>query len=108
MCIKVDFPLPDVKERKKIWRQVIPKNADSSQLDFSFLAERFPLAGGNIRSVVFNACLQCAAGASDRSRTLTMNEVIIALKREYEKVNRALSLQQYGAYASLVKGLELD
>ena len=106
----IDFPLPDVKERKRIWRQVIPEHADSSQLDFDFLAEQFPLAGGNIRSVVFNACLQCADGSGFRKSggagPLTMNEIIIALKREYDKLNRTLSLQQYGAYASLVEGLE--
>ena len=108
----IDFPLPDVKERKRIWRQVMPEHADSSQLDFSFLAERFPLAGGNIRSIVFNACLQCADGstvrAQDRARRLTMEEVITAIKREYDKVNRRLSPQQYGAFASLVEGLEIE
>ena len=101
----VDFPLPDVKERKKIWQQVIPQNADSSQLDFDFLAERFPLAGGNIRSIVFNACLQSAGAAA---RTLTMKEIIVAVKREYDKVNRKLSRQQYGPYAPLMEGLDLE
>src|SRR5262249_16633668 len=104
----VDFPLPGVTERRKIWQQVIPKNADSSQLDFGFLAERFPGRGGKLRPVVFNAFLQGAAGARDRSRALTMKDVIVALKGEYEKINRTLSLQQYGTYAPLVKGLELD
>lgn len=106
----IDFPLPDVKERKRIWQQVIPERADRSQLDFDFLAEQFPLAGGNIRSVVFNACLQCADGSgfrkSGNAGALTMKEIITALKREYDKLNRTLSLQQYGAYASLVEGLE--
>ena len=42
----IDFPLPERNEREQIWRQVIPESVDSSQLDFAFLAERFPLAGG--------------------------------------------------------------
>jgi SpoVK/Ycf46/Vps4 family AAA+-type ATPase len=108
----IDFPLPDVKERKRIWQQVIPAHADCSRLDFGFLAERFPLAGGNIRSIVFNACLQSADGSSLRghrkARNLNMEEIIIAIKREYDKVNRRLSPQQYGAFASLVEGLELE
>ena len=62
----IDFPLPDVEERKRIWRQVIPADVDSSQVDFDFLAEQFPLPGGNIRSIVFNACLQCADGTGLR------------------------------------------
>jgi hypothetical protein len=106
----VDFPLPDAAERKRIWRQVIPQHADSSQVQVDFLAERFPLAGGSIRSIVFNACLQCADG-SGLSRTngrgrLTMPAIIVAVKREYDKMNRALSLEQYGSYSRLVEGLE--
>jgi AAA+ superfamily predicted ATPase len=104
----VDFPLPDVAERKRIWRQVIPERADSSQLDLDFLAHQFPLAGGNIRSIVFNACLQSANGSSANGKAgaLSMDEVIVAIKREYDKLNRTLSLEQYGAHASLVEGLE--
>jgi hypothetical protein len=108
----VDFPLPDADERKKIWRQVVPEHADSSQLEFDFLAEQFPLSGGNIRSIVFNACLQCADGSklvgTDGASQLTMKEVIVAVKREFDKMNRSLSLEQYGAYASLVEGLERE
>ena len=108
----IDFPLPEVKERERIWRQVIPEHADSSELDFAFLADRFPLAGGNIRSIVFNACLQCAesgqAAPDDAKRSLTMKQIVVALKREYDKVNRKLPPQQYGAYAELVEGLELE
>lgn len=105
----IDFPLPEVKERELIWRQVIPEHVDCSQLDFAFLAERFPLAGGNIRSIVFNACLQCA-GDSSRSGggtapRLEMKEIVIAVKREYDKVNRKLPPQQYGAHAEVVEGL---
>jgi len=108
----VDFPLPDADERKKIWRQVVPEHADSSQLEFDFLAEQFPLSGGNIRSIVFNACLQCADGSklvgTDGASQLTMKEVIVAVKREFDKMNRSLSLEQYGAYASLIEGLERE
>jgi hypothetical protein len=106
----VDFPLPDAAERKRIWRQVIPEHADSSELNFDYLAEQFPLAGGNIRSIVFNACLQCAdgsalSGKAKRGR-LTMPQVIVSVKREYDKLNRTLSLEQYGAYAAMIKELE--
>jgi hypothetical protein len=106
----VDFPLPDVAERKKIWRQVIPEHADSSQVQVDFLAQRFPLAGGSIRSIVFNACLQCADGSglsrSNGGGQLTMPAIIVAVKREYEKMNRTLSLEQYGSYSQLVEGLD--
>ena len=105
----VDFPLPDVAERKKIWQQVIPVRADSAELDFDYLAEQFPLSGGNIRSIVFNACLQSADGStlhdSNRSGRLTMENVIVSVKREYDKLDRSLSLEQYGAYAAVAAKL---
>jgi SpoVK/Ycf46/Vps4 family AAA+-type ATPase len=107
----IDFPLPATEQRRRIWQQVVPPNADSSELDFDFLAKQFPLAGGNIRSIVFNACLQAAAdgGGSDskKSRVLTMRSVLIAVKREHDKMNRSLSAAQLGNYSSLLEGIEI-
>jgi hypothetical protein len=37
-----------------------------------------------------------------------MKEIIVAVKREYDKVNRKLSRQQYGPYAPLMEGLDLE
>lgn len=106
----VDFPLPDAPERKQIWQQVIPEHADSSQVQLDFLAEQFPLAGGSIRSIVFNACLQCADGSvlsqTNVGGKLTMPALIVAVKREYDKMNRTLSLEQYGSYSRMVQGLD--
>ncbi len=106
----VDFPMPDAAERRKIWRQVIPAYADSSEVELDFLAEQFPLAGGSIRSIVLNACLQCADGSGlTKPRgpaRLTMKAIVVAVKREYDKMNRSLSLEQYGAYAPIVEELD--
>jgi SpoVK/Ycf46/Vps4 family AAA+-type ATPase len=106
----IEFPLPDEAERRRIWQQVIPAGADSSALDLNFLARQFQLAGGHIRSIVFNACLQ-AAGTRDPAdegpaRRLTMTDVLVAVKREYEKMNRTLSLEQFGRYAPVIQELE--
>ena len=105
----IDFPLPDEEQRKQIWQQVTPAGADSSQLDFDFLARQFPMAGGNIRSIVFNACLQSAANeeASEKeARQLTMKDVLIAVKRECDKMNRSVSPEQFGHYAQAITYLD--
>lgn len=106
----IDFPLPGIEQRKRIWQQVVPANADSSELDFDFLAKQFPLAGGNIRSIVFNACLQSAAGSGEtgpkKKRILTMKSVLASVRREHDKMNRSLSVGQMGDYASLLDGIE--
>jgi vesicle-fusing ATPase len=96
----VEFPLPGVSERLRIWRSVIPDAVDASELDFEFLAQRFALSGGHIRGIVFHACLQSAAAGADRR--LTMAAVVRAVQREYEKLDRANSLEQFGPYAALV------
>jgi hypothetical protein len=99
----IDFPLPGADERLRIWRQVMPPEVDVSTIDFGFLAQRFPLAGGHIRSIVFHACLQAASPGG--ARKLDMPTVIAAVKREYDKLDRAMSLEQYGAYAGVAAKL---
>lgn len=98
----IEFPLPGPEERLRIWREVIPSGVDAHTLDFDFLARRFPLAGGHIRAIVFHACLQSANDGAPKE--LTMPAVIRAVQREYEKLERANSLDQFGRYASLVTG----
>ncbi len=106
----IDFPLPEAGERKRIWRQVVPGTVDHSRIDFDFLARQFPLTGGHIRSIVFNACLQSAHFSnpcpSPFKAQLTMEQIIIAVKREYDKLNRSVSLEQFGSYAKIVKEME--
>ena len=99
----IDFPLPGADERLRIWKLVIPETVDTAEIDFVFLAQRFPLAGGHIRSIAFQACLQTARPAGPRK--LTMESMISAVKREYDKLDRNLSLEQYGAYAPIAERL---
>jgi ATPase family protein associated with various cellular activities (AAA) len=96
----VEFPVPDAADRLRIWRGVIPAGVDASELDFDFLARRFVLSGGHIRGIVFYACLQSAADGAPRR--LTMPVVVRAVQREYDKLDRANSLEQFGPYAHLV------
>ena len=109
----MDFPLPGVEQRKKIWRQVMPKSLpDLSNINFDFLANQFPLAGGHIRSIVFNACLQSANGSNVQGNhfknPLPMEQIIIAVKREYDKINRSISLERFGPYAKIVEKMERE
>ncbi|HOM11714.1 MAG TPA: ATP-binding protein [Rubrivivax sp.] len=96
----IEFPLPGAPERERIWRGVVPPGVDAGELDFDFLAQRFPLAGGHIRAIVFHACLQAAGEGAEKR--LTMQGVVRAVQREYDKLERASSLEQFGPYAPLV------
>ncbi|ASC73022.1 hypothetical protein XM38_039840 [Halomicronema hongdechloris C2206] len=107
----IEFPLPEERERRRLWQQVIPPQVDASQLDIAFLARQFPLAGGHIRSIIFNACLQTARSPTlplphSPSPALSMETVLIAVKREYDKLNRSVSQTQFGPYAPLLERLD--
>ncbi len=97
----VEFPVPGVVEREEIWRRAIPPGVDASALDVEFLARQFPLAGAYIRSIVFNACLQSAGRGAERA--LSMETVVVAVKREYDKLRRSVGADQFGAYAPLIE-----
>ena len=106
----IEFPMPDVRERRRIWESFVPKGVDASTLDFDFLARQFQLTGGNIRSAMFNACLQTAAmppaSRAGQRPALTMDPVVVAVKREYEKLQRTVSRSQFGPYADMIEDLE--
>ena len=99
----IDFPFPEIEERERIWKQVLPKNIDTRSVDIGFLSRKFPLAGGHIRSVVLNACLQSAG--RECGECLTMESLIVAVKREYDKIHRPIDLDQFGPYAGIVREL---
>lgn len=106
----IDFPKPEYKERVRIWQQVVPEVVDRTAIDFEFLAKQFALSGGNIRSIIFNASLQSVGNKNQKiaesKNKISMNEIIIAVKREYDKMNRSISLEQFGSYAELIKQIE--
>lgn len=101
----IDFPMPDEEQRVEIWKQVIPAEvAKTSVIDIGFLARQFPLSGGNIRSIVFNACLQSAYSGNGK-KELMMKDILIAVKREYDKMNRSMTFDQLGQYAEDIAAL---
>lgn len=101
----VEFPLPGEEERARLWRYVFPKGVDIDALDVPYLARTFPLAGGHIRSIAFNACLQTKPGAEP---CVDMPQVLSALKRELDKLNRPNSPESFGRYQDQISTLFED
>jgi hypothetical protein len=99
----IEFPMPTAAERARIWCFVFPSGADTSALDFGFLADQFELSGGHIRSIAFNACLQSAGRESqDAQGRVDMRTVLIATRRELEKMGRPAGAGLFGRHAALV------
>ena len=97
----VEFPVPGVAERERIWQQVFPAGVDVRGVDVPFLARRFEVAGGAIRSAAFNACLQAAARGTRPA--VAMTDVVRAVKSELEKAGREVADEQFGSYAHLLQ-----
>jgi hypothetical protein len=96
----VEFPLPAIAERLRIWRQVWPATAAlSPDLDLEFMARQLELSGGHIR----NIALMAAYLASQERAPISMAHILAATRREFQKLGRSCVAEQFGPYASLVE-----
>jgi hypothetical protein len=78
----IDFPMPQQAERERLWRRNLPApDWCEPDLDLPMLAERFRLAGGNIR----NAAVAAAHLAAADGTRLGPRHIARALVRELEK-----------------------
>jgi hypothetical protein len=80
----VDFPFPDVADRKEIWHKVFPSNTPIDEsLDLSRLA-KFNFTGGNIHNVALNAAFL----AAQEGGPVTMPLLLNAVRTEFKKLER--------------------
>lgn len=82
-----DFPFPEQEYREAIWRIHFPAEAPlSSDIDIPLLAERYRIAGGNIRNIV----LAAAFLAAHAGQPIGMPQLFHAARREYQKMGRLI------------------
>lgn len=99
MHFMVDFPFPDESHRLKIWKSHFPNDAPIKEIDWDFLAKQFKVTGGNIKNIVLNSAF-LAAGNSGK---IDMEHVILATKREYEKIGKTCVESDFGKYYPLIR-----
>ena len=96
----VEFPFPDEQYRHLIWRQVFPEEAPVAEdVDFAFLAERFRMAGGNIKNIALNSAFMAATKEDE----IRMEHIILAIKREYQKLGKLCTKSEYGPYFNMIR-----
>lgn len=87
MHFSLEFPFPSVKDRLRIWEKILPQDTPiSPNLDLDLMAERFEIAGGNIR----NIALAAAFLAAHDGGVIAMNHLLWATRREYQKMGRVV------------------
>ena len=82
----VQFPFPNIEQRKEIWRRIFPPATPVEGLDLNRLA-RLNVAGGNIR----NIALYAAFLAAEAGQAVCMNHLLRAARVEYGKLEISLT-----------------
>jgi SpoVK/Ycf46/Vps4 family AAA+-type ATPase len=97
----IEFPRPNNECRLKIWKNIFPISApvDRKNVDFDFLARQFQISGGVIRNIaVASAFMAKESGASN----ITMNHIIKAVKREFDKMGKPCLKSDFGRFYAAV------
>jgi hypothetical protein len=81
----IHFPFPNAEARARIWQVLLPSEADvADDIDFEEVAERFELAGGNIK----NAVLRAAFDAAQSECAIGREQLIRAALEEYRGMGK--------------------
>lgn len=97
--IAVEFQMPDAKQRKSIWQKSFGTQIPHSDVDFEFLSQHLKISGGNIRNITLNAAFLANADGM----SVTMKHIIIATKREYNRIGKICLKSEFGKYFSMIK-----
>ncbi len=86
----VSFPFPDEVQRLRIWQQIWPEETPlADDVDLHFLAHEYKLTGGNVK----NVALAAAFLAAQEGSSVTMDHLLQAIRREYQKLGKSLPEQ---------------
>lgn len=100
MQITIEFPLPNVSDRERIWRKLLPDTVPQDEdVDLAYLARQFALTGGNIKNCVLTAAFAAAADGGP----VSMRHFVQAVARELEKMNQPVVRSEFGRYYDLVR-----
>jgi SpoVK/Ycf46/Vps4 family AAA+-type ATPase len=84
----VDFPFPEEADRLRIWQTLFPPEVPrAAQLNLPLLAQRFKLAGGNIRNIIVSAAYLASANGG----VVTMEHLLHGARRELQKMGRLVT-----------------
>ncbi|HWU87644.1 MAG TPA: ATP-binding protein [Kofleriaceae bacterium] len=81
----VQFTFPDREMRAELWRRVIPKTVEVSEIDYDELGDRFELSGGFIKVAAERSAFQAAAAGGPMSMEGVV-ETILRMYRERGKL----------------------
>jgi SpoVK/Ycf46/Vps4 family AAA+-type ATPase len=99
ISVAIEFVVPEPAQRRAIWARSFSAGAPCDDLDLDFLARQFKITGG----VISNAALGAAFLAADEDTSIGMRHVVLALKREFQKLGRMRTESEFEQYFHLVR-----
>lgn len=88
----IEFPFPETPYRLQIWENIFPKQTPlSKDVDLKLMAQKFQLAGGEIRNIAVAAAFM----AVEDGECITMKHLLQATKREFMKMGRLLHEEDF-------------
>ena len=100
MHFTVEFPMPEEADRYRIWQSIFPEEAPlGKDIDLPFMARQFRITGGNIKNIALSAAFLAAQDGD----VITMENLIRATKREYQKMGKLCTESEFARYFELVK-----
>ncbi|HEY0254844.1 MAG TPA: ATP-binding protein, partial [Kofleriaceae bacterium] len=83
---RIRFPEPEVEERERLWRMLLPPATGLANVDFNALAERFDMTGGYIK----NAVVRAAVIASRAGRAMLAEDLWTGAHHEYVEMGKVM------------------
>jgi len=100
MAVVVDFPMPDVAERRRLWASLLPETMPrADDLDVDFLAARFELSGGHIKNAIQTAAMLAAEA---KPQVVRLVHLLLGVRREMRKLGRVIDASDFGRYRDLL------
>lgn len=99
ITVSIRFSLPNAEMRKKLWINMLENSSivnDSVMMEA--LSEQFELSGSNIKNIVRNA----EVFALMKQKPLTIVDVVMAIKLEYEKLGKICNSASFGNFAMYI------
>ncbi|MFC6705775.1 ATP-binding protein [Flexivirga alba] len=98
--VVIEFPLPDVAARERLWRHALPAAAPvGERIDVAQLARMFPLSGGEIGNVALTAAFL----ASYAHTAIGMEHVIRAIARHRLRQGKLPGTAEFGPFLHLAR-----
>ena len=94
LSFTLEFPFPDESSRRRIWETAWPLDTPRHEnIDFAHLSRVFRFSGGSIKNTVL-----AAAFLGARRGHVDMADLLIAARRESEKLGKAPTKTDYGPW----------